>query len=114
MFSSDLPIDAYRVCAAIVKSVDTLLRADDNLDTRERNNLPFYVAMHLAAVATGKRAPTAAQLAALNIDALNDAVVKASLDAVKGSYAKLGGGDHVAKGTALIGVVRSDLEAMIT
>lgn len=114
VFSPDLPIDVYRVCAAIVKRVDTLLRTDDNLDARERNNLRFYVAMHLAAVATGRRSPTAPQLATLDVDALTDALVQASLDAVKGCYAELGGGDHLAKGSALIGAVRTDLEKTIT
>lgn len=113
VFSLDLPIDIYRVCATLVKRVDALLRADDSLDARERNNLRFYVSMHVAAVATRRRAPTPENLAALNVESVGDKAIKASIQTVKGLYNSLGGGDHVAKGSALIESVQRNIAASL-
>ncbi len=102
VFSPDLPIDIYRVCASIVKRVDTMLRANVDLDARERNNLRFYIAMQVAALATDKATPTASDLADLDVEAIAEGDIEASFVAVKAAYDELGADDRVAKGRDLV------------
>lgn len=109
VFSLALPIDVYRVCAFLVKKVDTLLRANGTLDARERNNLRFYVAMHVAALAVGQPAPSASQIAALKVDAVDDTAISSSIAEVRKIYTDLGAGDHVAKGTVMIDDVKAHI-----
>lgn len=110
VFSVDLPINIYRVCASIVKRVDVALRSKDDLDTRERNNIRFHVAMKVAAFATGKAAPKASELAALDVDAITEEDIEACFVAVKAAYDDLGGDDRVAKGKDLVAAVKDQIE----
>lgn len=109
VFSPDLPIDIYRVCASIVKRVDASLRANDDLDARERNNLRFYIAMQVAAFAVGKAAPKASELADLDVVAITEEDIKACFEAVKAAYDYLGGDDRVAKGKDLVISVKDQI-----
>lgn len=111
VFSLDLPIDVYRVCASIVKRVDSALREDANLDARERNNLRFYIAMRVAALAAGNSSPSAADLAEIDLNQIPDAEISDSLAAVKAAYDALGGEDRVAKGSQLVESVKGQLSA---
>lgn len=113
VFSPDLPIELYRVCASIVKRVDASLRANDDLDSRERNNLRFYIAMQVAALAADKAVPKASELAALDVDAITDEDIQASFEAVKAVYDDLGGDDRTAKGKDLVASVKDQLETAI-
>lgn len=106
VFSLDLPIDIYRVCALIVKRVDAFLRANDDLDSRERNNLRFYIAMLSAVIATGKDTPKALDLVGLNVDAITNDNIQVCFQAVKTTYDDLGGGDRVAKGRELVSAAK--------
>ena len=115
VFSTDLPIEIYRVSATIVKRVDTLLRSETELDARERNNLRFYVAMRVATLATGKSSPSPTDLASIDLDIIADDNIRNSLGAVKDDYDALGGGDRVAKGPSLVerikdGMINQDIE----
>lgn len=109
VFSLALPIELYRTCASIVKRVDAALRANDALDARERNNLRFYIAMQVAALAAGKAEPRAADLAALDVEAISDEDIQASFVAVKAAYEDLGGDDRAAKGGELVASVKDQL-----
>lgn len=113
VFSTDMPIEIYRVCASIVKRVDALLRGEANLDARERNNLRFYIAMKVAALAAGKSAPSAEEVAVLDLDVISDDDIRASLVAVKAAYDALGGEDRVAKGSQLVESVKSQLTSAV-
>lgn len=113
VFSTKLPIEIYRVSASIVKKVDALLRVGASLDARERNNLRFYVAMRVAALAAGKSSPSPAELAAIDLDKITDDGIRTSLAAVKSAYDALGGGDRVAKGPDLVEAVKNELTAAI-
>ncbi|KWN68480.1 AIPR family protein [Burkholderia stagnalis] len=109
VFSTKLPIEIYRVSASIVKKVDAFLRSGTDLGARERNNLRFYVAMHVAAIQVGKSAPSSLELASMDVDKITDEIIRASFDIIQAAYDALGGGDHVAKGTSLVESVRRDL-----
>lgn len=109
VFSAAMPIEVYRVCAAIIKRVDAVLRETDGLDARERNNLRFYIAMQVAAVAAGKVEPTAQNIAAIKVDDISNENIEESLDSVLRAYNQLGGDDRVAKGKVLVASVKIDL-----
>jgi hypothetical protein len=111
VFSVDIPIDVYRVCAGIVKHVDNVLRSDVDLDASLRSNLRFYVAMRVAALAAGKASPTATEIAAVDTGTITDADIAASVTAVKALYDAIGGGDHVAKGPNLVEQVKAEIAA---
>lgn len=117
VFSTAHPIEIYRVCASIVKRVDTLLRSEWDLDARERNNrrnnLRFYIAMRVAALAAGKNSPSASDLATIDLDKITDDSIRESLAAVNATYEALGGGDRVAKGPELVEKVKAELAATI-
>ncbi len=109
VFSTELPIAVYRVSASIVKKVDGALRQKTELDARERNNLRFYVAMRVAAIAAGKKSPSAADIAAIDPTRITDEVISKSIDSIKKAYEGLGGGDRVAKGSELVDQVKNEI-----
>ncbi len=114
VFSASTPIGAYRVCATIVRKVDAFMRSDATLDARERNNILFYVAMRVAAIAVGNREPTAIEVAAIDPTTVDDSAIRNSLEAVKVLYDGLGGGDQVAKGSQLVLALKAEIGAAIT
>jgi hypothetical protein len=113
VFSTGLPIAIYRVCASILKQVDSVLRSEADLDARERNNLRFYIAMRVAAIAAEKKSPSATDLAMIDPDSLTDELIRENLNAVKIAYAALGGGDRVAKGPNLVERIKNQLAAAL-
>lgn len=113
VFSVDIPIDVYRVCAGILKHVDNVLRSDVSLDASLRSNLRFYVAMRVAALAAGKASPTATEIAAVDTGTITDADIAVSVTAVKALYDAMGGGDHVAKGPNLVEQVKAEIAATV-
>jgi hypothetical protein len=76
---------------------------------KDRNNLLFYVAMHMAACLTGVPEPTMSQLSKIKLDSITYDRVDGSFDAVKKEYEILGATDQIAKGTALLQKVKADL-----
>lgn len=100
LFSEELPIGLYLTCARLIKRVDATLRATD-MSSRDKNNLRFYVAMMTVWRALGGTAPTAQQLAVLDISALDQSVVDEALRCVNRHYSELGATDQVAKGQEL-------------
>lgn len=114
VFSEAIPIGVYRVCAIIVRRVDAILRADETLDARERNNLIFYVAMRVAAIASGKKAPAANNIAAIDPGTIGDDAIRESIEKIKGLYKSLGGGDQVAKGGKLVEELKAETETTLS
>lgn len=112
VFSTELPINIYWICAYIVKRIDSLLRTETDLDARERNNIRFYIAMRVAALASGKSSPSATDLAAIDVGNITDDDIRGSIAAVKAAYDALGGGDGVAKGPSLVENIKSELAAL--
>lgn len=113
VFSLDIPVDVYRVCASVVKRVDAILRSNVTLDASERNNLRFYISMRVAAMAAKKTSPKAVDIAAIDVGSIGDDVIGLSVVAIKELYANLGGGDHVAKGSRLVEAVKSEITATL-
>lgn len=111
VFSTSIPIGVYRVCATIVRKVDAYLRTDASLDARERNNVIFYVAMRVAAIATNKAKLNVTDVSAIDLSQVNEDAIKKSLDVVKGLYDGLGGGDKVAKGSQLVEALKIEIKS---
>ncbi len=109
VFSASYPIEIYRVCASIIKKVDTFFRST-SLDARTRNNLRFYVAMHVGSKLSDDPAPSAKKLAALDVDAISEAIISSSADAVSAAFGRLGGSDRVAKGPTLVLELKKGLQ----
>jgi hypothetical protein len=112
VFSTLIPIGVYRVCALIVRKIDAYMRTDSTLDARERNNVIFYVAMRVAAIASGKKILKAIDVAAIELTKIDDDAIQKSLSAVKTLYSDLGGGDQVAKGSQLVEVLKAEISSL--
>jgi len=112
VFSTSIPIGVYRICALIVRRIDAYMRRDSTLDARERNNVIFYVAMRVAAIASGKKNLSAIDVAAIELTKLDDDIIQKSLSAVKKLYDDLGGGDQVAKGSQLVEALKAEINAL--
>lgn len=109
LFSSDHPIGIYLVAAKIIKTVQSNLRSRVDLAQKDRANLLFYVAMHVAASLVQKVAPSIADLSSINVDTLTDKSLEDSFGIVKGIYDELGASDQVAKGTQLLSKLKQKL-----
>ena len=112
VFSTSIPIGVYRICALIVKRIDAYMRTDSMLDARERNNVIFYVAMRVAAIASSKKNLSAIDVAAIELTKLDDDTIQKSISAVKKLYDDLGGGDQVAKGSQLVAALKAEINAL--
>lgn len=109
IFNSHYPIALYFVAAKLIKSVHAYLRARDNLAPKDRNNLLFYVAMHVAACLAGKADANINALADINAQDITDDVLRDSVMVIEEAYRRLGGDDQVAKGNQLVTEVKNDL-----
>ena len=109
IFSTGHPIEIYLVAAKIIKAVQSYLRARDDLIQKDRTNLLFYVAMHLAATMVKKAAPSIKELAGIKVDAISGKVLQESFDDVIVIYNALGASDQVAKGTQFLNNLKQNL-----
>ena len=103
LYSDNYPIHLYYTCAEAMRRVEEFLKSSSSgLVTKDRNNLRFYVAMHVIASLARKAEPTREDLAKLDLSKLDNARIEQSLALVKKEYDQLGGTDQVAKGPALL------------
>lgn len=109
IFDVRYPIELYLTAAKLIKLVEANLRAREELQPKDRNNLLFYVAMHAASALTGKRDPNASNLAAVKSDQITDKLIDESVRTVSAAYQKLGASDQTAKGTKLLETLLTDL-----
>jgi hypothetical protein len=100
VFDEKRDIHVYRICIALLRRSEGYIRTNVP-EAKDRNNTRFYVAARLACVLTGRFTPTAAQLCAIDVDAVTDAQVKLAFDVVLEKYQALGASDQVAKGPEL-------------
>jgi hypothetical protein len=108
VFSESHPIEMYYVCAEIMRRIEDHLRLSaTSLTSKDRNNLRFYVAMHVAAKLTAKAAPNSSDLAKVDLSNLTTTLIQQSVDLVQAEYKALGGTDQVAKGNQLVDVIRN-------
>ena len=58
VFNPDYNIDLYRVCAKVLERIESFLKSEGlGLETRERNNVKFHMAMFVVMRALGKAKP---------------------------------------------------------
>jgi len=75
------------------------LRTDETLSPEDRVNLKFYVAMYVAAIASGHSKPTPDQIKNLAGSSIDKAVLEKASGDVKEVYQQLGANALVAKGS---------------
>jgi hypothetical protein len=109
LFSDKFPVGLYGKCALILKRADEFLDGVD-LENAHRLNMLFYVAMYATCIALKSAKPRRPTIAALDISAVTDAVLEDSYEHVRDAYQLLGGDDKVAKGTALVEKLKSELQ----
>ena len=109
VFNPLYPIHVYYVCVEAMRRVEAHLKSPTlGVPPEERNNLRFYVAMHVVNAALGKSTPAPNQIASLDLDRIDEAAIQASLDFVRPIYSSLGATDQVAKGPNLLRVMSED------
>ena len=101
IFSTSLPIEIYLACARILRSVEAHLKSNSSLDSKDRNNIRFYVALEVARGMTGKKSPTAPDLKTIAEQEIQSADLISCTSRVIKEYNTLGGTDQVAKGSEL-------------
>ena len=105
-------IRLYHVCAEVMRRVEAYLKSSTaGLAAKDRNNLRFYVAMHVVSSVVGKPKPSFAEVANLDLTNLDDTAIKTSLHLTKSAYEALGGTDQVAKGPSLLESILRDPSA---
>jgi hypothetical protein len=110
IFSPDHPIELYLAAGKLVKAVQSYLRARDDLQPKDKNNLLFYAAMHAASELTGKAHPSTKDLAKIKPEDIRLEVIEESVTAVQADYNALGASDVVAKGSGLLARLKKRLE----
>lgn len=110
VYSDAYPIQIYYVCIELVRRVEAYLKAKvPELETKDRNNVRYYIAMHIAAKAVGAAKVNPSNLAKLDLSKIGDTELSASTATVRNEYATLGGSDKVAKGPSLLSAVLAKL-----
>ena len=99
VFSASFPIEVFRASIELSRLADAQLKADDRLTPEDRVNLKFYVAMYLAALASGTAKPTPKDIQALAGATIDKGMVDHAAEEVKEVYQELGGNALVAKGS---------------
>lgn len=105
IFAEAHPVELYLIVGKLVKAIQARLRQRTELAPRDKNNILFYAVMHAAAKLSNTPSPTAAQVAGVSVNAIDDNVIDAAINAVDAEYKKLGATDQVAKGTAMLTAV---------
>lgn len=100
VFNSEYPVDLYRICASLSKKIERFIKSDAaGVESRDRNNVKFHLAMHVSMRLAGKVSPTVQDVVQVDIDKVDVAFMTESLKDVLEEYHRLGGTDQVAKGT---------------
>jgi len=101
VFSEQHPIGLYTNAAQLIRIVDSVLKTRSEMTGRDRSNVRFYALFWLGALLTRKASPKAADIAKLDVKAVDASDVEASVDAVWKLYEMLGKSDQAAKGSDL-------------
>ena len=103
VFDPSHSMGMYYVCAAAMKKIEVFMKGStQNISTKDRNNLKFYVAMHAIAGTGPCDFASPSEIAEFDITVLNGQRIQKSLEVVEREYMRLGGDDRVAKGTQLL------------
>ncbi len=109
LFAETMPIQLYSFCGLLIKGVEAALKVRPDLTARDRNNLRFYVAVHLVWSALETSTPTAEEIAGLTTAELSASAISSSISSVEKHYNDLGATDQVAKGQELKKLIRTDV-----
>ncbi len=100
IFNYSYPIELYYQCAWIALHIEEYLRTTDPiLHPKDRNNIRFHMAMYICAILAKSASPTPKELAGMELEIVDDAMLHESRATIFEIYADLGGTDQVAKGT---------------
>jgi AIPR protein len=110
IFNPEHPIELFLLAGSLVKAVQSNLRSRDDLQPKDRNNLLFYIVMHVAACLAGKARPSVKELSTIKVEEITARIIDGSFKSVKARYDALGASDAVAKGTQLLLEIKSELE----
>lgn len=111
IFSNTLPLTMYRVCAQVIRRVDEFLKADVNLDPKDRTNIRFFVGMLVVVNVTKRIVPTVQDISTLDIELVDVKAIGESAAEVLSLYWELGGGDQLAKGPVLRERIKNELKS---
>jgi hypothetical protein len=112
LFDQRNPIALYRVCASIMRWLNDRM-STSGLESRDRNNLKFYIAMVIGSLVTAKPHPVSGDLVTVADTSLTQPVFEDALKLVSAEYKKLGATDQVAKGPELLKVIEKRLNAKL-
>ena len=102
IFAENHPINLYYVCIEAIRAIENRLKDSSlSLPRKDRSNLRFHVGMYAIALLIQKAKPNPQDVASLALNGLTDAIIDASLSAVKSPFGALGGDDKTAKGPRL-------------
>ncbi len=107
VFSPSYPIKLYFVCAEVMRRVERSLKLPSlGVASEDRNNLRFYVAMHVVG-GTSNSSKLPKEIANFDVEVVDESAIRNSLGVIRPKYMELGGNDQVSKGTALLDALRS-------
>lgn len=110
VYNNTYPIEIYYVCIELVRRVESYLKANvPELETKDRNNLRYYIAMHAAAKAHGVAKIRPSSLGKLDLSKIGGSEIAASVAEVRREYESLGASDKLAKGPDLLSAVVAKL-----
>ncbi len=101
LFNPDHPIAVYLACIRIVRLVENHLKGIDALESKDRNNLRFYVALEVARDLTGEAVPSLSKLAEVAESEVKRSTIDACTKRVVDAFNDLGATDQIAKGPEL-------------
>ncbi len=110
LFTSNYPIEVYRACVDIIKATEAFLaNHPDEMDSVEKNDLKYYVAMITTTILLKTVNPTPVQVATLAGTSISEIALEQAYKTAKEKYKNLGGDDTVAKGPQMLAEVVSVL-----
>lgn len=103
VFNQEYPLMLYLFCAKVLKIVDVFVKSEiAGLNSEEKTNLKFHLAMLSAIRIAGKVSLSAKDFEKMQVDNITDNLLQDCLKTVKSVFVKLGGTDQVAKGSSFV------------
>lgn len=113
VFNEDYPPGVFLVSTLVLKRTETYLRSTEfEYSRKDINNIKFYVAMFATWLSLNTTSPHSEDIANLDIDLVDDALLESSRSEIWRLYTELGADDQVAKGTTLVERVKQQLQAL--
>ena len=110
LYEENQNLEAYFKAAALGKRVHRNLALTSTMAPAERSDILFYLLYAIAATALQKKEIDFADLAALDIDHIQDSLINEIKEQVYKKYKELGGNGRVAKSASFIGEIESLLD----